>query len=257
MRLSVILFLFFLIQFSLPVSVQGQKGKPFDQLKDDISDKLPPLSVLIDSAIANNANVRFKDLQLTINEYKLKSKSIEWTRNFGLQANTGYGNLYNYSSTTTGSIDPVPSATSRSQAQYNFSAYFSLPFFTFADRKNQIKIAKTEIEQAKSMALMQRDEIKQQTILLYNDLILKQRLFRIKVKNLETAKVNSEMVEKQFLNGIIPLTEYTRMLGDVSRLETDFETSRMEFLSAYMILEVIAGMEFNLIQTTSENYGYN
>lgn len=257
MRLLIILFLLFLIYVCLPASGYGQTGNSFDQVKDDISDKLPPLSVLIDSAIANNANVRFKDLQLAINEYKLKSKRVEWTRNFGLQANTGYGNLYNYSSTTTGSIDPVPSATSRSQAQYNVSAYISLPFFTIADRRHQIKIAETEIEQAKSMALVQRDEIHQQTIIQYNDLIVKQRLFKIKAKNIETVKVNMQMVEKQFLNGVTPLTEYTRMLGDVARTEADFETSRMDFLTAYMILEVITGIKFNLIVTEPETYGHN
>jgi outer membrane protein TolC len=58
------------------------------------------------------------------------------------------------------------------------------------------------------------------------------------------------MVEKQFLNGVIPLTEYTQMLGNVSNLETDYETARMDFLTAYMVLEVIVGMKFNLVKTT-------
>jgi len=250
MRLLIILFILFLFNVSLPGSGYAQTGNSFDQIKDDISDKLPPLSVLIDSAIANSANVRFKDQQMIISDYKLRSKRAEWSRNLGFQANTGYGNLYNYSSTSTGSIDPIPTTSNRSQIQYSASVYFNLPLNLLLDRRNQIRITETELAQAKSSSDAQRDEIKQQVILYYNDLILKQRLFKIKVKNLETIKINMQMVEKQFLNGVIPLTEYTQTLSSVSGLETDFETARMDFLNAYMILEVIVGMKFNLVKTT-------
>jgi len=250
MRTIVILFLLFLFNFFLPGSGYSQTGKSFDQLKDDISDKLPLLSVLIDSAIVNSANVRFKDQQLIISECKLRAKRVEWSRNLGFQANTGYGNLYNYSSTSTGSIDPIPTTSNRSQIQYSASVYLNVPLNLLIDRRNQIKITEIELEQAKSSSDAQRDELKQQVILYYNDLILKQRLFKIKVKNLETVKINMQMVEKQFLNGVISLTEYTQMLGSVSGLETDFETARMDFLTAYMVLEVIVGMQFNLVKTT-------
>lgn len=257
MRIIAILFLLFLFHASLPVSGYGQTGSSFDQLKDDISDKLPPLSILIDSAIIHSANVQYKDQQLIIDEYKLKAKRIEWSQNLGFHANTGYGNLYNYTSSTTGTIDPIPITAKRSQKQYSVSVYINLPLNTVLDRKNQIKITATELEQAKSSAAAQRDEIKQKVIIYYNDLILQQRLFKIKVKNLETVKVNTQMVEKQFLNGVIPLTEYTQMLGNVSNLEVDYERSRMDFLTAYMILEQIVGMKFNLVKTTRETYDHN
>ena len=257
MWIKVLLPILLFFQFSMPGTGYAQSEKSFDQLKDDISDRLPPLSVLIDSAIIHSANVKFKDQQLIIDECKLKAKRIEWSRNLGVQANSGYGNLYNYSSTSTGSIDPIPTTSSRSQVQYSASVYVSLPLNLFLDRKNQIKIIATELEQAKSSAVAQRDEVRQQVIINYNSLILKQRIFKIKVKNLETVKINMQMVEKQFLNGVIPLTEYTQMLGNVAGLETDFESARMDFLTAYMILEEIVGIKFNLIKNTQETYDRN
>jgi outer membrane protein TolC len=257
MRIAAILSFLFLFHFGLPVLGYGQMENPFDQVKDDISIKLPPLSVLIDSAIVHSAKVKFIDQQLIIDEYKLKAKRIEWSRNIGLQANTGYGNLYNYSSSTTGSIDPIPTTAIRSQRQYSASVYINLPLNTLLDRKNQIKITATELEQAKSSAISQREEIRQQVIVYYNGLIVKQRVFRIKVKNLETVRVNMQMVEKQFLNGVIPLTDYTQMLGNVANLETDFENAKMDFLTAYMILEEIVGLRFNLVKTTPEIYDFN
>lgn len=257
MRISAVLSFLLFMLFGLPELMYSQEGNSFDQFKDDISNRLPPLSVLIDSAILHNGNLEYKDKQRIINECKLRSKKIEWTRNFGVQANIGYGNLWNYSSSSSGSIDPVPSTSSESQTQYNGAIYMNLPFSTLADRKNQIKIARTEMEQAQSAVSAQRDEIRQQVIVFYNDLILKQRLFKIEVRNLETVKINMQMVEKQFSNGVISLTDYTRMLGDVSHLETSYETARMDFLSAYMILEVVVGMKFNLVKTTPDTYEHN
>jgi outer membrane protein TolC len=257
LKFLAILSFLFLVQLSTSLFVKGQTGNSFNEFKDDIIDKLPPLSVLIDSAILRNGNVHYKDQQLIINECKLRSKKVEWTRNIGMQVNVGYGNLFNYSSSSTGSIDPLPTSSTQSQTQYNGALYLNMPFYTLIDRKNMIKIAKTEIEQAQSNATAQRDEIRQQVLLYYNDLILKQRIFKILVKNLESGKMNMEMVEKQFSNGVLPLSEYTKMLNEISRLETDLETARMDFLSAYMILEVITGIKFNLFSTIPATYGLN
>jgi outer membrane protein TolC len=229
--------------------VNAQTENSFDAYKDEISDKLPPLSVLIENAINHNATVQYNEQQLIINEYKLRSKRNEWTRNIGIQANTGYGNLYNFSSTSTGGIDPIPTTSNRSQSQYNTALYINMPLSLFLDRKNQINIAKTEIEQAKSLTTAKCNEIRQVILVQYNDVILKHRIFKIKVKNLETVKINMQMVEKQFLNGVVTITDYTQMLQDAAGLEVDFEKVKMDFLTSYMILEEIVGMKFNLIKT--------
>jgi outer membrane protein TolC len=257
LRIIVIFSLLFSLLLSISGSVSGQTGNTFDIAKDDISNSLPPLSMLIDSAIGQNATVQNKDLQILINTYNLKSKRNEWTRNVGIQSNTGYGNSYNYATSTSGSIDPVSSIANRSQTQYNASVYLNMPFFTLVDRKNQIRIAKVEIEQSQTEALALRDQIRKDVMEFYNNLILYQRLFQIKVKNLETVKLNMQMIEKQFLNGVIPLTEYTKMLVEIARVESDFETTRMDFLSSYMILELITGMKFNLVLTVPETDEHN
>ena len=54
------------------------------------------------------------------------------------------------------------------------------------------------------------------------------------------------MAEKQFLNGIINIAEYSSVTEIVSRSEADFESSKMEFRTAYMLLEEIVGIKFNL-----------
>ena len=218
----------------------------FDPLKDDISTRIPPLTVLLDSAVAHNHYVKFRSLQVDVNQCKLQTARAEWTRNFGIQGNVGYGNLYNYSSNSSNGVPDANFATSRSETKYSGAFYINMPLYTILGRHNAIKMAKTEIEQARAMAGEQADETRQLVIRQYNEVMLKQRLLRIRTKYLETANINMQMVEKEFSNGIVSVTEYTRISEIYARAESDFENVRTEFLTSYMLLEEMVGMKFHL-----------
>jgi len=56
------------------------------------------------------------------------------------------------------------------------------------------------------------------------------------------------MSEKEFQNGVIPVGEYARISEIVSKAESDLETAKAEFSTAFMIMEEICGMKFNLKQ---------
>ncbi|PKP45321.1 MAG: hypothetical protein CVT94_18415 [Bacteroidetes bacterium HGW-Bacteroidetes-11] len=251
MKIIYSLTLLIIILIGNPVAISAQTANTFNPMKDDIGDKLPILQVLIDSAVTNNPYVKFRDQQIIVNESKLRTKKVEWTRNLGLQANVGYGNLYNYSTNSTGGIDPLPFATNRVETQYNGSVYLNMPLYTLVDRKNQIKMARTEIEQATFMAEEQRLETRQLVIRQYNELLLAQRILRIKARYMETARINMQMVEKEFSNGVVSVTELTRITEIVSRSESDYESARTDFLTAYLILEELTGMKFYLTHPIS------
>ncbi|MCX6266425.1 MAG: TolC family protein [Bacteroidetes bacterium] len=250
---SLVLLFWLLVQFP----AHAQDNSMFDPVKDEISSNLPPLNVLLDSALSYNHYIHFRDLQLIVNKCKLQSSQVEWTRYIGMQANLGYGNFYSYSSSSSDGIQPINAAGNRSETKYSGTLYLNMPFNALVNRRNLVRLAKTEIEQAESMAEVQRDETRQLVIRQYNDLILKQRLFRIKSKYRETARMSFQMVEQEFLNGVIPITEYARQSDAASRAETDYESARMDFLTSYMILEEIVGMKFNLTtQMSGANEGH-
>ena len=249
MRIITILTFLVICHLNFTGLVCAQGGKGFDPLTDDISSKLPPLTVLLDSALAHNPYMHYRNQQLTANNYKLTSKRVDWTRNVGIQFNVGYGNFYNYSSNSSGGVVPPDVATNRTETKYNGTFYLNVPVNLLLDRKNQIRLAKLDIEQAESMAEVQREETRTLVIRQYNEVILKQRLLRIRSKALETDRMNMQMVEKEFLNGVIPIGEYTRISGGVSDMEASYENASTEFLTAYLILEEMVGMKFNLVNT--------
>jgi len=228
-------------------SALAQEVKETDILKIDIASMLPPLETLIDSAIANNPNVKFSDLQITVNKHKLRADRMLWTKNLGIQTDVRYGTFDNFSTNTSEGQNPSLIASRSNQMNYGAGAYIKLPFYEILNRKNQISIDEAEVEQAKYFSLAQQKELRQTVIKQYNDLIVRQRILKIKSRYAETSIINMQMVEKEFSNGIISISEYASIAESVSRTEADFESSLMDFLTTFMILEEIVGVKFNLI----------
>ncbi|MFT5238867.1 MAG: outer membrane protein TolC [Flavobacteriaceae bacterium] len=207
----------------------------------DIS--LPPLQVVIDSVLTRNGMRKFRNQEIRVKESRLASERIYWTRNLNFVAETSYGNLNNFSTNAdrTGSTSALSNTT-----QYNYGAGLSvkLPIFDLINRKNQINLAKYEVAGAKNMLQSQEDEIRQTVIKMYQDLLLKQKILKIKSKTLGDGKVNMQMVEKEFRNGTVPVAEYVRITSIASNVEVDYEFAKSEFITAKKLLEDMAGFTF-------------
>jgi len=220
-----------------------------EQINDDLSKLLPPLESLIDSALAHDPSVKFRDLQIVVNRNKLKADKSYWMRNLGIQGDVRYGTFNIFSTNTAEGQNPDNIATQENQFNYGVGAFIKFPLIDLLNRKNQISWATAEIEQARSMVEAQKKEIRQLVITRYNELILKHNLLKIKAKYLALIKTNTLMTEQEFQNGIVDISEYSRITGISTNAESDFETARVEFLTAYMMLEEIIGFKLNLVIT--------
>jgi outer membrane protein TolC len=203
---------------------------------------IPQLNILVDSALVYNGMVNYRNLEINAKESNLKSKRQYWTRNFGVQADTRYGTFNNFSSIS-GDNTTVNLASNSQQLNYNVGLYLKIPVFDVINRKSQIKQAKSELEQAKSLAKSQEGELTELVIRYYEDLILKQNLLELRASNLGNARVNMEMVEKEFKNGLIAISEYVRISDMTSRIASEFEQAKSEFLVSKKLLENITGIE--------------
>ena len=217
---------------------QNNMVKEIQSQRNGIS--IPPLQVLIDSAINHNAMVRYRTQTVGVKETDLKSEKLYWTRNFGIQADGRYGNFNNNSiSVVEGTSTLLASSTS--QLNYGVGIYLKFPVFDAINRKNQVKKGKIEMEQAKSLAEAQKDEVRELVIKQYQELTLKQKLLIINSQNLGNAKVNMEMVEKEFRSGVVSIYEYVRLSDMTARIETDYENAKSDFLLAKKLMENLVG----------------
>ena len=204
----------------------------------------PPLKVVLDSVLKKSAMIKFRKNHIGVMESTLASERIYWTRNIGIQADGRYGTLNNFSNNDDG-VSNTAFSTLSTQYNYSVGMYLKFPVFDMINRKNQLQLAKLEINEAKNMAEFQEEELRQTVIKLYHDLILKQKLLVIRSKSLSDGKINMQMVEKEFRNGIVPVSEYVRITGMTSNLEADYESAKSAFIISKQLLEDMAGFVFN------------
>jgi outer membrane protein TolC len=219
---------------------------PFDPIKDDIQTKLPSLAALIDSAITKDPYVNFRSKQIAVNRIKLNLERNYWMRDIGFQADVRYGNFDNFSTNTAEGQTPSSFSTNRSETKYGLGAYIKFPLFDLLNQRNKNNLAKAEIAQAEDMFRMQGDEMREKVIRQYNDLVIKQKILQIKAKYFEIAKINMLMTEKEFISGVISVSEYARLSDITAKAEENFESAKMDFKTAFMVLEEIVGMKFNI-----------
>lgn len=228
----------------------AQQSKKFNPLSDDITHFLPPMNVLLDSAYAHDGALKFNQLQYQVNQGNLRTSQTEWTQNLGVLANVQYGTGYFYNSNTgnvvAGQSQQQTLSSQQNQTTYSVGGFYRLPLSDLVNRKNQVRISRTIVQQAQALIESRRNEIQQIVIKQYNDIITKQQVLKIKSQYLETTRINSQMAEKGFVKGSISLDDYARVTEIGTRTETDFETAKMDFINSYMIMEVITGMNFNL-----------
>ena len=206
---------------------------------------IPKYSVILDSIMNRSAMINFRKQRISVKESDLKSMRRDWTENFGVVANTRYGTFDNFSTFDT-EINSSTSSIYTQQLNYSVGLFLKIPVYDVINRKNKIKIAKLEIDEAKSMAEFQKEEIRKTAIRLYQDLILKQKLLLIKSKSLGAGKVNLEMVEKEFRNGVVGISAYVIISELVSKMESEYETAMSDFIISKQLLEDMAGFVFSL-----------
>lgn len=226
-----------------PAASSVQSTKAADTLLKFTEIDFPPLLDLIDSAIKHNAMVGYRGQEIAAKKENLKTQQNYWLRNLGVQADTRYGTFDNFSSTANTGSTTLQTVTNR-QFNYGAGLYIKLPVFDVVNRKTQIKQAKAEVEQSRYLQQAQEDEIRQIVIKQYEDVLLRQKLLSIKSQNLGSATVNYEMVEKEFRNGIIPTAEYVRLSDMTSRIKSEYEMAKSDFIVAKKILEAMVGFSF-------------
>jgi len=229
-------------------SVQPVKPNlSFNPLVDNIQDKLPPLEVLIDSAIKNAPLIRMEDAEISLARYRLKEYKIGLTRNFGVTSNFKWGNNYAYSRSETAGGIPSEFLSFGNQTFFDVGVYLKLPVFDIVNHKNSVNQGKREVE---SHLIRKEQMIKQTTqdvIFTYQNLLLHQDLLKVKNEAQVTSTLQVKMAEKEFLNGKVSISELARVTQTHSANLYSYKQDRMLFYRQYLLLEQLVGMKFNLL----------
>jgi len=124
---------------------------------------------------------------------------------------------------------------------------FRLPLDDLWDRRNRVKTAIKDVEKAMAVKENEVLELRKLIIVQYNQLLVTQKKLKIANDNVTTNALQKEMGDKEFLNGQTTLYELANINEMNRKAITDFEEARNAFYNAYMILQEIAGIKFNVI----------
>jgi len=225
----------------------AENSAVFNPLLDDITQRIPPLQDLIDSAVIHSPLLKEAQALIDQNRYKVITQKREWMRNFYIDANISnfYYDGLTTNKTNLGDINKVLTTQNINNALGGLS--LRLPMDYFWDRGNRIKTAKKEVEKSIAAKDNQKLELRKSIILQYNQLIITQKVLKIANDNQISMQLQRDMGEKEFLNGQMTLYELASISEMNRRAVTDFEQARIEFYNAYMILQEIVGIKFNVI----------
>ena len=199
---------------------------------------LPPLQLLIDSAMANSPEMTISEVSLKQNEIEIRQGSKDWADLFGLGGRYGYGQFIT-------SSEDIGVIFSEPRTGYQISAGVSLPLSYFVTRNGRMELLKTQMEISKQEMRRTEMDIRDQVIQTYNQLVLLQRLINISAEARESATLQYKMAEERFREGQISLEDLGSATNMRANFASEYEKLRAEFGEVYASLERLVGTPFS------------
>lgn len=245
-KLCLFLLLSFLAVNSFSQTNGDNTSQYFNPLTEDITDRLPALSVLIDSAAYNSPDMLYEDLKADYYRYEQISAAREWLDmiRWSVDLNFGKWDYWDIQYLNTGTSDIQ---TQSFRGNYAFAFYIRMPLITLIDRRNRINKQKKWIELSLTQKEINRRFLSDRVINIYNDLENFQNQIRIYNDYQAFTMMQMQMAQNEFLNGEITTAEYTRLKEIQTRGSIEYIKVIAEFNKNYYALEIITGMRFDLI----------
>lgn len=217
----------------------------FNPLTDDITKKIPPLDVLIDSALINSHRLKYWDKEIKITEYELKSAKRDWSKSIYFSGEIKEGKWTSLVFVQDEFGNEVGTLGTTNQGRYSIGLALRLPILDLWDRGNLIKLGKMRVERNIEKMLEDRQAIRSNVINLYNEVIIQQNMLKLDIDNIEFSELTAEMADKEFQNGKISLADLSRIRDDLARARYRFVDSQTGFINAYVMLQELTGIKFN------------
>ncbi len=218
----------------------------FNPITDDITKRLPPLQVLIDSATYNSPSMLYEDLKRDYYTYEQLSVEREWLEHFSVNLDLNIGK-WNYWDKDELTRTDRFYWTQSWRDNYAIGFYMRFPLATLVDRRNRIKKQKKWQEISMAQKEINKRFLVKEVITIYNDLQQYQQYIRIYNDYQNFTLLQMQMAQNEFLNGEITTAEYTRLKEIQTRGAINFQQAVAQFNKNYQLLEVTTGMKFNLI----------
>jgi outer membrane protein TolC len=234
-KIPILLAFLFLVTFH---EVSGQVDTArFNAAGDNLIGLLPPLQLLIDSAIANSPEMTISEVELKQTEIQIKEGNKDWTELIAVNGRYTYGQFL--------ANDDFGVVLSEPRGGYQVFAGVRLPLAYFMTRSERMDLLRAEMEIEQQEIRRTEMDIRDQVIATYNKLVLLQRLINISAEARESAILQYQMAEDRFREGQISLEELGSATNMRAGFASEYEKLRAEFSDVYASLERLVGTPFS------------
>jgi len=224
-----------LLPFSLEAQTFGRSSVKtnIDSIIIDLADYLPPLNLMIDSAVANAPRIRYYAERQKMFEYQMSMSKKRWME--GVRVNFNY-NAGNNSITETGSLVLVG---------INYGVNVQVPLSTFFGQRDEAKMAQaaSDGESAnKDLAIL---EIRREVEETYSRLFMLRDMIKEATDAKESSQFIYEQAEAAYVRGQLTLDELGSNADLRSKWATSYITLKTDFYDTYRQLERLVGVPFS------------
>ena len=205
--------------------------------------QLPPLQVLIDSALIKSPILKGAGMEVLMSQYLLKDAQRDWMENINFTADARYGSMFDYSrmAENTGSFIPISDNVYSMNYGVGMSAY--LPISDIFDRKRKIQKAQLQINQSESRKEEIEQTVKQTVIAAYYEALTSQKTLGMRAEISSSASMLYDQSKLDYAENRITLAEFTKANEVFLTAKNEEETQKYNLLRAVRTLEVIVGIE--------------
>ncbi len=230
---------FLLIVLLAPLSLDAQTfGRSnsktnIDSLIIDLADYLPPLNLLIDTAVAKSPQIKYYAERQKMFEYEMSMNKKQWMEGVKFSANYFGGN------------NALNSADGLTLAGYNYGVSMQIPLSTFFGQRDQAKMAQaaSDGENAnKELAIL---EIRREVEETYSRLFMLRDLIKEATDAKESSQFIYEQAEAAYVRGQVSLDELGQNADLRSKWATNYITLKTNFYDTYRQLERLVGVPFS------------
>jgi len=204
----------------------------------EISDILLPLYTMQKLATENSPLMKFYNSDIIISELDIKTEKRNWMSALYIESGVKYGVFDNL--IITEDLNTESKTSSTEQTRYYVGLSLKIPLSKFADRTN-VQRAKAKLDKFRYQKANIEKDLRQLVIIRYNNVLKSNVKVEITNKALGIFILQMLDVEKNYVNGKIDITEYSRVNEIKMNAELDFEESKLELVAAIQLLNEIVG----------------
>lgn len=203
--------------------------------------RIPPMRMLIDSALVHSPVLKTKDIEVAIREMEMRALRWEWTNFIQPFAEYRYGTVDNYLVVNQNVVDAQQTQAHR----FSIGGRINLTVFNAVENIYKQKIAGKQVEADAARRVELEKVVKEEVIRLYNMVVTYKDIVTLKSDHMSIQALNLSEAKMRYEAGEIPIMELARITEIESKSKEDFYMAIKEFReSVYLLQEMVGGGDF-------------